>query len=118
MSTTKVILNDGKTEQTVVIRNASVADIVDELSNGAADESTVLENLLSRTGIDLSVERPDSSWIDRIQYSVVNGEVTFVAQDGAVMSYPMSLSDYLNGVRTGEGGRWYWRVKRAFDAGK
>lgn len=118
MSTTKVTLNDGSNQETVLVRGASVADVLRELEDGPQSEVDVLRGFLERTGIDLVVERPNSSWISEIRFSQANGELTFVvADDQTGMAFDATLEDYIKGVETGEAGRWYHQLHGTYNRG-
>lgn len=119
MSTTKVTLQDGTYTETLLIRNARVPDVLKELEDGPQNEVDVLRNFLEKTGIDLVVERPNSSWISEIRFSQANGELTFVvADDQTGMAFDATLEDYIAGVKTGEAGRWYHRLHGTYGGAK
>lgn len=119
MSTTKVTLNDGQTSETLLVRGATVADVLQELEDGPKSDVEVLRELLEKTGIELSVPRPDSSWISEERFDQANGEIIFVtADDLTPMPFSGTLEDFLAGVATGEAGRWYHRLKGTYSRGR
>jgi len=119
MSTTKVTLQDGTYTETILIRGHSVLDVLKELEDGPKSDVEVLTELLDKTGIELVVERPDSSWIQEVRFNQANEEITFVtADDQTPMAFAGTLEDYLAGVATGEAGRWYHRLKGTYGKGR
>src|ERR1700752_2531757 len=107
MSTTKVNLNDGTTEQTVLIRGANVDDVVRELTEQTT-EANVVENFLRYIGASVSVDTPDSSNVQRIVYNIPMKEVNFVFDNDSESTYPSTFTKFLEDIKAPSAGKQQW----------
>jgi len=111
MSTTRVNLSDGSSEQTLLIRGAKVADVVRELTEQSA-EVDVVESFLNYVGASVSVETPDSSNVQRIVYNFPLNEVSFVFDNDSESSYPSTFEKFLEDIKAPSAGKQQWKYRR------
>lgn len=108
-------LNDGTKELVVVLSNTStdqaLALLVNEATKPVNKETTVVD-FLNRTGTIISIETPNSSWVDRVEFNAQLGEISFIADNDSRQSFSASFNDFQDVLKAPSSGKIFWEFKR------
>jgi hypothetical protein len=114
MSKVLVTITENGEDKLVVLPNTNTDEVIDRLGNSADD---VIQEFLEHTGVLLTVETPDSSWVERFSFNPVEKELTFETSDGAVITFKGTFNDLKTGLQFNSAGQFYWKLKREEDRG-
>lgn len=114
MSKLIVTINERGTETRVIVPNTTTDEAIDRLGN---TEASSVQEFIERTGVILSVETPNSSWVDRISFNPASDELIFDTSDGAQISFNGTFADFQKALDADSAGKFYWRIKREADRG-
>lgn len=110
-----VEVSDNKQTQIVsLVGDVTIKEVVGRILSLAdtPDEATIINRFLEKTGALLVVETPDSSWVVQVQFDAQNQEITFVAGDGAPISFPTTFEKFLEDLKAPSFGKLQWQYRR------
>lgn len=110
-------LNDGTKELVVVLQNISTDEglkllLQDPDAKAPVVENTVVQEFLTRTGLQLFVETPQSSNIKSMSFDAVAEEIVFTFDNDTQVRYPSSLSRFLSELGSPSFGKLQWAYRR------
>jgi len=114
MSKVRVTIDDGLDKIVAILPNTNTDAVLDLLSDEAnPSETEVIAKFLDRTGSVISIETPDSSWVERVEFNSAEGTLTFIAaNDSRTEGFVASFSDFLDALQAPSAGKLYWAFKR------
>lgn len=113
MSKTRLTIEDGLLK-TIVLTNDNTDKILELLGNEPAEgEADVVAKFLSRTGVIVSIDTPQSSWVERVEFNPTEKTLTFVAtNESRTEGFIASFQDFLDVFTVDSVGKLYWEFKR------
>jgi len=114
MSKVRVTIDDGLDKIVALLPNTNTDAVLDLLSDEASlSETEVVAKFLNRTGSVISIETPDSSWVEKIEFNPSEGALTFIsANDSRTEGFDADFSDFLDALQAPSAGKLYWEFKR------